>query len=179
MKEYAEAFDALSRLLVYPSGNYHQQLDQCSKAIAALKDVPSEIGRKIKEFANATQDLTTAELEELYTRTFDINPISSLEVGWHLHGETYERGAFLVSMRSLLYRLHIEESTELPDHLSHVLQALARMDPLEGSSFISNKVLKALDKMLEGFADHSSPYENILSALKELLTHYASSYAGV
>lgn len=179
MKEYAEAFEALSRLLVYPSGDHDERLGRCSKAIAALNDIPAEIAKKIQEFAIATKNLTTAQLEELYTRTFDINPISSLEVGWHLYGETYERGAFLVSMRSLLYRLHIEESTELPDHLSHVLQALARMDPLEGSSFISTNVLKALDKMIAGFSEDSSPYENILSALKELLSHYASSYAGV
>jgi len=179
MNEYTEAFDALSRLLVYPSGDHRERLDRAGKAIATLSEIPTEIGTKIQEFATATQDLTTAELEELYTRTFDINPISSLEVGWHLHGETYERGAFLVSMRSLLYRLHIEESTELPDHLSHVLQALGRMDPLEGSSFISTNVLKALDKMIEGFSEDSSPYENVLTSLKELLTQYASSYAGV
>ncbi len=42
--------------------------------------------------------------EELYTRTFDLNPVCALEIGWHLFGEDYERGAFLVRMRDQLRR---------------------------------------------------------------------------
>ena len=70
------------------------------------------------------EQLGSTELEELYTRTFDINPVCSLEVGWHLFGEDYNRGAFLVRMRGLLREHGIEEGAELPDHLESVLRVL-------------------------------------------------------
>ena len=36
------------------------------------------------------------QIQELYTRTFDINPVCTLEIGWHIFGEDYARGALLV-----------------------------------------------------------------------------------
>ena len=32
------------------------------------------------------------QIEETFTRTFDVNPACALEVGWHLFGEEYARG---------------------------------------------------------------------------------------
>ncbi len=40
--------------------------------------------------------------EEVYTRTFDGSDRRALEIGWHLHGENYARGALLVRLRKLL-----------------------------------------------------------------------------
>jgi nitrate reductase delta subunit len=179
MTEFTEVCDSLARILTYPGVDYADHLQRCRIAVGALGPDRGEILQKIDKFIDAMKDSSTGEMEELYTRTFDINPVSSLEVGWHLHGETYERGAFLVSMREVLRRCSIEESTELPDHLTHVLQAVGRMDPLEASEFIKKNVLKAVNKMLEGFLGQSSPYENILLAVKELLSLYATSHVGV
>jgi len=39
--------------------------------------------------------------------TFDINPACALEVGWHLFGEDYMRGQFLVRMREELSKYEI------------------------------------------------------------------------
>ena len=60
-------------------------------------------------------------LEEAFTGTFDVNPACALEVGWHLFGEEYARGMFLVRMREELRKYGLAESSELPDHVSHVL----------------------------------------------------------
>src|SRR6266568_3182701 len=56
--------------------------------------------------------------QELYVQTFEFNPACTLELGWHLFGENYERGEFLVRMREQLRRHGIAESNELPDHLT-------------------------------------------------------------
>lgn len=179
MTEFTEVFDSFARVLSYPGTDYTDRLLRCRTAVGSLGPYREEILQKIDEFIDATKNSSTGEMEEMYTRTFDINPVSSLEVGWHLHGETYERGAFLVTMRDLLRRCSIEESTELPDHLTHVLQAVGRMDPIEASEFVNKNILKAVNKMLEGFPGQSNPYENILLAVKELLAFYATSHVGV
>ncbi len=112
-------------------------------------------------------------LQELYTRTFDLNPECSLEAGWHLFGEEYERGSFLVKMREELRRHGIPESTELPDHLTHALRLAARMEPGEARAF-SEFILPAVDKMLAGLAGKNNPYEDVLKAVRAALAQGAA-----
>ncbi len=141
-------------LLTYPDAEHASTIELC----------PDRSGH-LSAFASATATVSPDEMEELYTRTFDINPISSLEIGWHLYGEAYERGAFLVKMRDLLRRHNVPESTELPDHLVHALEVLSKMEEEEANPFITACVLPAVRKMLDGFSKQSTPYEHVLRAL--------------
>ncbi len=151
-------YTRFAQLLAYPSLQYGTMVKELAR---------SSTDDHLLAFAAATGSLSAEEFEELYTRTFDINPISSLEIGWHLYGETYERGSFLVKMRQLLKRLEIPESTELPDHLSHILLALEKLGTSkEADELASQFVAPALAKILEGFKDKQSPYEHLLFALK-------------
>jgi len=174
MEHVKEIFDSIARVFSYPGEEYMRNVARCRELCTASRFENDEVGRtvlaRLDSFNVAIDGLSIGELEELYTRTFDINPVGSLEVGWHLHGETYERGAFLVQMRDLLRRCSIEESSELPDHLTHTLLAVGRMGKEEGSAFISSRLLKAIDKMLEGFVGKGNPYEHMLTATKLLLT---------
>ncbi|MCC6395531.1 MAG: molecular chaperone TorD family protein [Bacteroidetes bacterium] len=168
-----DVLDALARTLHYPGEDYRSAVTRCRELCACLGSGGNGGARAIAEamtrFAEGIDGLTAGELEELYTRTFDINPVSSLEVGWHLYGETYERGAFLVRMRELLRRCSVEESTELPDHLTHLLLALGRIDGEEAGSFVAGHLLRAVDKMCEGFAGKDNPYAHVLAATRVAL----------
>lgn len=177
MTHFTQALDGLANILCYPGEGYKSRVAECLQFMASHADSEEIIGR-LSAFAKATRDLTTADLEELYTRTFDINPVSSLEVGWHLFGETYERGAFLVQMRDALRRCGVEESTELPDHLTSVLHAAGRMGQSEAEEFINLRVQKAVGKMLEGFAGQSNPYEHVLVSVQLLLTKMIHTHEG-
>ena len=114
-------------------------------------------------------DRDPTDLEELFTRTFDINPVSSLETGWHLFGEDYNRGAFLVRMRGLLRQHGIEEGAELPDHLESVLRVLDVMDETEASALTREYILPALAKMRAPFTDASNPYGAVLAEVERFL----------
>lgn len=153
-------YKLFAKLLTYPSEEYGELVTE----LACQSQ-----GNHLLSFAEETSNLSREEFEELYTRTFDINPLSSLEVGWHLYGETYERGSFLVKMRQSLKALGIQESTELPDHLSHVLCALEKLEPVEANELAVKYVAPALGKMLEGFKDKQNPYEHILLALQGVI----------
>ena len=170
-------FDLFSSVLSYPAEGYRDAVPDLQRQLADLD--PSETDGQavetaralMKLFVDETGDLSLQELEELYTRTFDINPICTLEVGWQLFGEAYERGAHLVKMREMLRRHGIEESTELPDHLCHVLKLLGQLEPEEADAYVRTSLLPALTKMLDGFARHSSPYQHVLQALDALIRH--------
>lgn len=153
-------YDDLAALLDYPLGPLK----------IPLAENP-ETARLLGEFAKPVLALHVEEREELYTRTFDINPLCSLEAGWQLYGENYERGRFLVTMRQQLRRFELAESAELPDHLTQVLMVLARMTPTEAAQFAAQLVLPAVEKMLAGLQGKGNPYEFLLQALRTELCH--------
>ena len=178
-------YDALALVLTYPTPVYKDALAHGAELLASSAHANSADSRQAfgaaaesapdplaayAAFHGALAPLDTNALEELFTRTFDINPDCCLEVGWHLYGENYERGAFLVQMRGHLRRFRLAESTELPDHLTHALRILGRFDPEEGGRFAHRYILPALEKMRAGFEGKDNPYASLLSAISMIIT---------
>lgn len=163
MQTVVDAYDSVAGLLFYPGSNYRAQVERCRQEFAA---VLPEAEPFLAAFAEAIGKLVPQEVEELFTRTFDLNPTCALEIGWHLYGENYSRGEFLVKMRQELRRYGLPESTELPDHLGHVLPILGRLSPADSGPFAESYVRPALDKMLAGLAGKDNPYEKLLEAVR-------------
>lgn len=159
-------FDRLAELLAYPGPDLACAAEETRDL---LEQREPEAAAHAAAFLEAVEPLSREELEELYTRTFDLNPVCALDVGWHLFGEAYERGAFLVRMRELLARTGLVEGTELPDHLTSVVPAFGRMEPEEAAGFAASHLRPALDKMLAGFQGKDNPYEHALRAVVALV----------
>jgi nitrate reductase delta subunit len=157
-------YQSLARLLIYPGADYRQRVE------SSLHLADFECRNLLEKFALSIEGLETWELEEMFTRTFDMNPVCSLELGWHLFGENYERGLLLVRMREELRQFGIHESAELPDHLTHVLELVGRMDHDRAADFAGACVLPALKNMLEALRGKDNPFENVLLAA-ELFLH--------
>ena len=159
----ATSLFAIADVLTYPGANYSEVVRKC--AACASESCEKEVRR----FAEAVAPLSTEAAQELYTQTFDLNPLCSLELGWHLFGENYERGLLLVRLRQELRACDLTESSELPDHLTHALRLIDRMDHERAADFIAAIVLPALMKMLQAFAGKQNPYEHMLRALAMVL----------
>lgn len=166
MSRSENPFDRLAELLAYPGPDLACTAEETRDL---LSGVDPEAAGHAAAFLEGVEPLSHEELEELYTRTFDLNPVCALDVGWHLYGEAYQRGAFLVKMREVLARAGLAEGTELPDHLTSVLPAFSRMPREEASAFAEGLLLKALDKMLAGFNGQENPYEHALKAVRALV----------
>ena len=162
----AVLYDRLAALLRYPDAAYLGDVDACHRALAGEDPVVAE---PVEQFAADMRGLTVTQLEELFTHTFDINPVCSLEVGWQLFGEEYARGTFLVRMRQEMRRFGLAESTELPDHLTHVLAILGRMEPDRADDFATACVVPAVERMCAGLAGKDIPYEHALGAIRAFL----------
>jgi nitrate reductase delta subunit len=106
-------------------------------------------------------------MQELYVQTFEFNPACTLEIGWHLFGENYERGEFLVRMREQLRRYRIAETSDLPDHLRHLLLLIALADHHEAAELAGQFVLPALGKIREAL--HDNAYEALIAAIEAKL----------
>lgn len=121
---------------------------------------------EVTEFFAETKRVDSTGLEELYTNTFDLNPVATLEVGWHLWGEQYERGRFLADLRGLQENLGIDDSSELPDHLTLLLPTIAAA-PAE--PHLREQCAKALDKILVPLEEQGNPYRHLIRAAREVL----------
>jgi nitrate reductase delta subunit len=162
----AEKFDSLAALLRYPDESYFRSAQDCQDT---LKGMPSDILALLENFSRRISSLSMEQLQELFTLTFDLNPVCSLEVGWHLFGEQYERGEFLVHMRQQMRRFGVAESTELPDHLTHVLSVLGRMEQEEAEEFAGMCVYPALDKMRAGLAEKGNLFKTVLELIARVM----------
>lgn len=170
--EATQLHDLLATLVAYPEAGYQARVEECRAALAQAH--PSAV-RPMAEFAKAIAPMSLEEMQELFTRTFDLNPVCSLEIGWHLFGENYDRGALMVKMRQELRRYGIGETVELPDHLSHCLTLLGRMEAERAQDFANSCVLPALDKMLGAFAGKAEGKETIAAeALAPSATPFVS-----
>jgi nitrate reductase molybdenum cofactor assembly chaperone len=132
---------------------------------AAISDQRSAIS--YEEIADRLKYPGDPAMQEIYVQTFEFNPACTLEIGWHLFGENYERGEFLVRMREQLRRHGIAESTELPDHLTHLLLLIASMEHDEAAQLAGEFILPAIEKIRAALKDN--PYEPVIAGVAEKL----------
>lgn len=150
-------FDRLARLFVYPDDSYAAHC-----RAAGLNDL-----------ASFAAGLSIGDLQERFISTFDWNPATALEIGWHLYGEDYARGSFMARVRADLRRHRIAESTELPDHLTHILALLGRMNPCERQEFSRDYVSPAVAKLLATLDEKKNPFASAMRAVYDALPQRA------
>jgi nitrate reductase delta subunit len=157
----APIYQQLAKLFEYPGEDYRARAEAC---LETMRSERAEAAASLQEFCTGIQDLSTDGLQELFTRTFDLNPMCTLEVGWQLYGEDYQRGEFLVKMRGQLRAHELRESGELPDHMTHALALLASLEPDEASAFAGEFLLPALDKMRASWRENRNAFAALLEA---------------
>lgn len=159
-------YDALARLVSYPRPGYAEAAEEWAGTVSAACP---EAAAPLRTFLAALAELGADGIEELYMRTFDVSQEATLDLGWHAHGESYARGAFLVEMRGLLRAHGLAESGELPDHLSHVLPVLARVAPAQARRLAQQIVIPALRRIAVALAAGGNPFEHLIDAVLAVL----------
>src|SRR5579859_4490273 len=150
METLIPSVDRIASLLEYPDRTFLRRLADCRSDHTALEP-----------FAARISGMSLATLQELYTRTFDLNAGCTLDMGWHLFGERPERGAFLADLRPRLAATGVDEGTELPDHLPIVLKLVARLPPNDAARLYAT-LTPAVDQLLTALAANASPYESLV-----------------
>ena len=106
--------------------------------------------------------------QERYVDTFDLNPACALDVGWHLFGETPERGAFLSRLREDLAHAGVEERGDLPDHLPTLLRLIPREDD-NAASALADLIAPAVVRLRDVLLVEGNPFADVLSAVARML----------
>jgi len=166
MKSTIAILDAYAEIMMYPKSDHEQKVQVC---IDQFDDPTADVSEMVRDYLLRIQPLSLSEMEELYIKTFDLNKTGTLDLGWHLFGEDYNRGLFLVKVRQYMQMLKIPETTELPDHVSQVLRVLGRMSSDEANQFAHACVIPSL-KTIGEWTTEQNPYDQLVQGLILLLT---------
>ncbi|MFZ1699504.1 MAG: hypothetical protein WBO10_02880 [Pyrinomonadaceae bacterium] len=171
--EETELLNSLADVLEYPTEDWFPTLERC-KALSLLTDRAGS--EHFSKFCTEINKLPLVELQELYTRNFDLNPVCALEVGYHLFGEDYKRGEFLARLRESENPYDLGQAKQLPDFLPVVLRLMGQMeDAEERAGMIGYCLIPALNKMGESFAKKPNPYGHVLRFLLATLKQIAEN----
>jgi nitrate reductase delta subunit len=165
-------WEALVRLVAYP--DEHTRAD-ARGLLPALRGTAGTAA--VGEFLEVTAGMSLVELQEHYTAAFDFDPACALDLGWHLFGESRERGAFLAALREDLDRAEIPETPELPDHLTNVLALISR-DEYRRAAQLADLVMPAVADIERALMARGSPYTHALAAVYAELAALVTRAAG-
>ncbi len=167
MSHIPKVMDAFAKLLAYPDEHTAQVAELL---YIVLQGEVEDAASDISQFGAFLEQHEPWQVEEAFTGTFDVNPECALEVGWHLFGEEYARGTFLVRMREELRKYGLPESTELPDHIAHVLAIVASMPDDRAATFVTACVQPAVEKLNDALAKRlDTPYRHVVSGLAAVI----------
>lgn len=154
-------YEALAELLEYPSSEL--DTESCS---ALICKAPANVTNSFAAFRVSIAGLSLSELQELYTRTFDLSPICTLDIGYHLFGENYKRGVFLANLRETEAPFDLGQEHQLPDYLPVLLRLLTKLDDQElRSALIVDCMIPALEKMLKTLSEGENPYRHLIEVV--------------
>ena len=142
-------YKILSELFKYPSAQLTGKVSRC---LEILRDRYPDTLNTFEKFANWVMSTPLYEMEEVFTKTFHIQAICYLDLGFVLFGEDYKRGEFLVNMKREQQNANNECGEELPDNLVNVLTLMPKIkDGSFRNELAVRIVIPALQKMLEEF----------------------------
>lgn len=157
-------------LISYPGGDLFSITESC---LGGVRSVHPEAADELEAFQNGIQNLSVQKIEELYTVTFDMQPVCYPYAGYQLFGESYKRGAFMAQLNEAYRAFGYSSGEELPDHLAVILRFLGLDSANRQGEFcqtlLVEGVIPTLDKMLKAFAESQNPYVHLLKALQLVL----------
>jgi nitrate reductase delta subunit len=117
-------FKIVSLLMQYPDDAYFNALPELQSAAAQLPAGPGRTG--IAAFLADFRTRSALQLQERYTALFDLNPATTLNLSYHLWGDSEDRANLLTRLQQCYASAGFEKtSAELPDFLPMVLEFMS------------------------------------------------------
>ena len=160
-------YERLAALFEYPESDYpivvRALCDLLETRYPAAATELDAFARALPGDGEALSEEQLDEVQEIFTRSFDVQSITTLGVGYVMFGDDYKRGEVLVNLNREHREVGIDCGTELPDHLPNVLKLVARwQDPEICAEFVEEILHPALRMMIEEFGSNRMEDRNRL-----------------
>jgi nitrate reductase assembly molybdenum cofactor insertion protein NarJ len=152
MKLFAH-YHALADLFEYPDSEYPQRV---RKVIDLLDGNYAPAVVELEQFLELLPAGELTTMQELFTRSFDVQAITTLDIGYVLFGDDYKRGELLANLNREHQQVKNDCRMELADHLPNILRLIGKLQQNELlDELIEEIVAPAVAIMIREFApDH-------------------------
>jgi nitrate reductase molybdenum cofactor assembly chaperone NarJ/NarW len=152
-----------SHLLQYPDESLRHSLESMTEVINDLSP-----GRAREILADFLQNFRRRKLlswQEEYSRNFDLNPATCLNLTYHKYGDGKGRGPALAQLHQVYHQAGYENATgELPDYLPLVLEFLT-ICPGEASAWLLQEYRSQVSTLANRLQEAGTPYAHLLSVI--------------
>ncbi len=139
----------LADLYQYPDVGYPQRVRDIRDF---LNDNYPEAGEDIDKFVELLPAHDLNKMEELYIRSFDVQSITTMDIGYILFGDDYKRGELLANLNREHKQADNDCGSELGDHLPNLLRLISKLDDQNLIvEMIEELLVPALTKMISEF----------------------------
>ncbi|RPI81347.1 MAG: nitrate reductase, partial [Chloroflexi bacterium] len=146
----------------YPVPGHIERLSDAISILPAGKHKTT-----LSQFVKRVEKIGLGAWEELYTRTWDLNPPAAPYIGYQAWGDHYRRGEFMARLRKEYRAVGVPQEGEMPDHLVLILSYLSIAAwPLEELIEILPEAFRKIYVSLSK-ADKSNPYLILIDALRQ------------
>lgn len=122
--------------------------------MSMLKEDYPEAAEALTRYAGWVNETDQYEIEEVYAKTFLVQAVCYLDLGFVIFGEDYKRGEFLVNMKREQAAANNDCGDELPDNLASVLTLLPKIEDDAFREELTGRIMiPALRMMLKEFGD--------------------------
>jgi len=149
-------YEALAALFDYPDAGYPARVREVYRLLAGRYVLAAAaidaFGRALAADDDHFPPEALSDVQEIFTRSFDVQAITTLAVGYVMFGDDYRRGELLVNLGREMREAGIDCGTELPDHLPNILRLLARWQKPElVREFVEEILHPSLTRMIAEF----------------------------
>ncbi len=162
------SLDILAEALRYPSP---RSLDTLRRRLEEVAH--DSVRAELEAFLAEIERMPLESWEELYVRSFDLDPDAAPYLGWQVWRDEQRRAELLIEMARRLSEHGVDLEGELPDHLVPVLRYLAsNPEPAAGDTPLLDQALApalaAIIKSLRSSAE-DNPYVHVLEGVAKAL----------
>ncbi|MBN1300644.1 MAG: hypothetical protein JW995_05470 [Melioribacteraceae bacterium] len=140
-----KGYDIYADVFSYPNDSLKEKIEG---VLHYLETYYQDAAKLFSNFASFAKSTDSKLWEEIYTRSFDVQALTTLDLGYVLFGDDYKRGELLVNLNNEHKKADNSCGIELSDHLPNVLRLLGKLDDEDlRSDIISLIVYPALVKI--------------------------------
>jgi nitrate reductase assembly molybdenum cofactor insertion protein NarJ len=160
-------YEQLAALFDYPERDYPTQLRRLCELLEGRYPLAAvELEAFAKALPSDGESFSVDaldEVQEIFTRSFDVQSITTLSVGYVMFGDDYKRGELLVNLNREHNEAGVACGSELPDHLPTVLRLISRWKDRElVTEFVEEILHPAVKRMIAEFGPERMEQRNRL-----------------
>ena len=169
-------YEMLADLFFYPENAAYKE--KVKNIHTYLLEILPEAAEAMQPFMDFMDVSSFQQIQELFLRSFDLQAITTLDIGFVLFGEDYKRGKLLVHLNQEHRDAGNDCHSELSDHLPNILNLLGKMKVTDVRNEIATRlVMPAIEKMIKEFSIEKIEKKDVIyKKHQKVLLDYSTSY---